>query len=93
MFIANAGTMASPAALTADGSEVQFDVDYLGHAGILHLLRPIMLRTANLPAGDDVRVAMPSSFGHTMHPPGGIELISSACLALALNGSATVSTS
>lgn len=72
VFIANAGIMAVPPGLTAEGFEIQFGTNYLGHAVLLRLLRPVMLRTAALPASD-VRMVVLSSFGHTMAPPGGIE--------------------
>ena len=47
ILIANAGVMAIPADLTAEGSEVQFGTNYLGHAVLLQLLRPLMVRTAH----------------------------------------------
>lgn len=75
IFIANAGIMAVPEGLTAEGFEVQFGTNYLGHAVLLRLLRPIMLRTAQKTAheGSQVRFVAVSSFGHTMAPPSGIE--------------------
>ena len=73
IFIANAGVMAVPPGLTAEGFEVQFGTNYLGHAVMLRLLRPVMLRTADMSDGGNVRLVVLSSFGHTMHPPGGIE--------------------
>ncbi|KAL8883422.1 MAG: hypothetical protein Q9192_007173 [Flavoplaca navasiana] len=71
IFIANAGTMAVPEGLTAEGFEVQFGTNYLGHAVLLRLLRPLMLHTAQ--EGSQVRCVAVSSFGHTMAPPSGIE--------------------
>ena len=65
--------MAVPPSLTAEGFEVQFGTNYLGHAVILALLRPTMLRTAESSNESDVRLVIVSSVGHTMHPPGGIE--------------------
>ena len=73
IFIANAGVMAVPSGLTEEGFEVQFGTNYLGHAILLRLLRLMMLRTAGIPEGGDLRLVILSSFGHTMHPPGGIE--------------------
>ena len=72
ILVANAGIMAVPPGLTAEGFEAQFGTNHFGHAILLHLLRPLMLRTAQLPNGD-VRVILVSSFGHTMHPSGGIQ--------------------
>ena len=77
ILIANAGVMAIPPGLTAEGFEVQFGTNYLGHAVILKLLRPLMLNTvhdaAKGEATKDVRFVAVSSFGHTMAPAGGIE--------------------
>jgi len=71
MLIANAGIMNVAPATTAEGFEVQFGTNYLGHAILLRLLLPTMLRTAKDPC-TDVRLVTLSSYGHTMHPPGGI---------------------
>lgn len=65
--------MAVPPSLTAEGFEVQFGTNYLGHAVMLRLLQPVMLRTADMSNGADVRLVVLSSFGHALHPPGGIE--------------------
>ena len=73
IFIANAGIMAVPPGLTVEGFELQFGTNYLGHAVMLRLLRPLMLRTAKLSDDSDVRLVVLSSFGHTMHPAGGID--------------------
>lgn len=77
ILVANAGVMAIPSGFSAEGFEVQFGTNYLGHAVLLRLLRPLMLRTARnvSDAGrdGDVRFVAMSSFGHTMAPPRGIE--------------------
>ena len=73
IFIANVGVMAIPPGLTTEGFKLQFGTNYLGHAVLLSLLRPIMMRTADMPRGAHVRLVVLSSFGHNMHPPGGIE--------------------
>lgn len=73
-MIANAGVMAIPPALTAEGFEVQFGTNYLGHAVLLQLLRPLMVRTARERGaatgggGGDVRFVAVSSFGHMLAP-------------------------
>ena len=65
--------MAVPPALNSEGFEVQFATNYIGHAVMLKVLRPVLLRTAELPDGGDVRLLMLSSVGHNMHPEGGIQ--------------------
>lgn len=64
--------MAVSPGLTAEGFEIQFGANYLGHAIMLRLLRPLMLRTAESDRGD-VRLVILSSTGHQLCPPGGIE--------------------
>jgi len=78
ILIANAGVMAIPPGLTDEGFELQFGTNYLGHAVMLQLLRPLMLRTAqdtSVGGGGDVRFVAVSSFGHTMAPSSGIEFL------------------
>lgn len=65
--------MAVPEGLSVEGFEIQFSCNYVGHAIILQLLRPLMVRTAEAHPDAGVRLVVLSSFGHTMHPPGGIE--------------------
>jgi NAD(P)-dependent dehydrogenase (short-subunit alcohol dehydrogenase family) len=55
-IIANAGVMAGPKRLTADGYELQFGTNHLGHLALLDRLAP------SLPGGS--RVACVSSAGH-----------------------------
>lgn len=71
IFIANAGIMATPPGLTEEGFELQWGANYLGHAVILRLLRPVLLRTAE--TGSDVRHVQVTSHGHNYAPPGGIQ--------------------
>lgn len=71
MLIANAGIMAVPPSLTADGHEVQFGTNFFGHAALIHLLLPTMLATAEIP-GADVRLIMTASQAYQLHPFGGI---------------------
>ena len=77
ILIANARIMAVPQSLTAEGFEVQFGTNYLGHAVLLQLLRPLMLRTVrgdgSKNSNSNVRFVAVSSFGHTMVPASGIE--------------------
>ncbi len=76
ILIANAGVMAIPPGITDEGFELQYGTNYLGHAVMLQLLRPLMLRTAqdtSVGGGGDVRFVAVSSFGHTMAPSSGIK--------------------
>ncbi|KAL7913899.1 oxidoreductase [Trichoderma velutinum] len=66
-----AGIMATPAGLTNDGYEVQFGINHMGHASLLKLVLPTMLRTAELP-DSDVRIVTVSSLLHQVLPHGGI---------------------
>ncbi|MCX7706476.1 MAG: oxidoreductase, partial [Anaerolineae bacterium] len=60
MLINNAGVMAIPRRLTADGFEMQFGVNHLGHFALTGLLLPLLLRT---PAA---RVVTVSSGAHVL---------------------------
>ncbi|KAI2610581.1 NAD(P)-binding protein [Hypoxylon sp. NC1633] len=71
IFIANAGVMAPPPGLTEEGFEIQWGSNYLAHAVIVQLLRPLMLRTAE--GGADVRLIHVTSYGHNLAPSGGIQ--------------------
>jgi retinol dehydrogenase-12 len=71
ILINNAGVMALPAGLTADGYEIQFGTNHVGHALLTKLLLPTLLKTAEEP-GSDVRVISLSSIGHKYTPSGGI---------------------
>ena len=72
ILMLNAGIMASAPGLTQDGYEVQFGVNYLGHALLAKLLMPLLERTSRLP-GADVRAVMVTSRGHQMAGKQGIE--------------------
>ncbi|KAK1219032.1 short-chain alcohol dehydrogenase [Marasmius sp. AFHP31] len=71
VLICNAGIMGVPPGLTQDGYEVQLGVNHLGHAFLIKLLLPTLLRTAEEPKSD-VRIVTVSSNGHRHPPPGGI---------------------
>ncbi|KAK3307643.1 uncharacterized protein B0T15DRAFT_554572 [Chaetomium strumarium] len=70
--VLNAGIMRVRPGTTAEGYEVAFGINYLGHALLTRLLLPKLLHTAALPRGADVRVVAVSSEGHAMAPRGGI---------------------
>ncbi|KAJ7479964.1 oxidoreductase [Mycena galericulata] len=71
IFIANAGVMNVPPALTKDGYEVQFGINHLAHALLIKLLLPTLLRTAETP-NSDVHIVSLTSQGFALHPSGGI---------------------
>ncbi|PVH78900.1 NAD(P)-binding protein [Cadophora sp. DSE1049] len=68
----NAGIMAVPPDLTADGYEIQFGTNHLGHALLTKLLLPLLLATAERP-GVDVRVINLTSDSHRRAPVEGIQ--------------------
>ncbi|KAI1262187.1 retinol dehydrogenase 14 [Xylariaceae sp. FL1019] len=69
----NAGVMALAPGLSEDGYEIQFATNHLGHALLIKLLAPIMLRTAEQP-NSDVRIVNLSSVAYANGPPCGIEI-------------------
>lgn len=72
ILMCNAGVMALPPGLTKDGYEVQFGTNHVGHALLLKLLLPIMLRTVEEP-NSNVRVVLLTSLGFKQHPRRGIQ--------------------
>ncbi|RYP69720.1 hypothetical protein DL771_005922 [Monosporascus sp. 5C6A] len=62
LFLANAGIMAKPAGLSADGYEVHFATNHMGHALLTKKLLPLLEKTADLP-DSDVRVIYTTSLG------------------------------
>ena len=75
ILLCNAGVMALPPGLTKDGYEIQFGTNHVGHALLVKLLLPTLLRTAEKP-NSDVRVVLLSSIGFRGHPSGGIDFSS-----------------
>jgi NAD(P)-dependent dehydrogenase (short-subunit alcohol dehydrogenase family) len=71
LLICCAGIMLVPPGLTKDGYEIQFGTNHLGHALLINLVLPILLRTAKEP-NSDVRIVTFSSQGWGMHPMKGI---------------------
>jgi NAD(P)-dependent dehydrogenase (short-subunit alcohol dehydrogenase family) len=60
LLINNAGVMGIPEAKTADGFEMQFGVDHLGHWALTGLLLPALLRTSG------ARIVTVTSTAHLM---------------------------
>ncbi|KXX73554.1 Short-chain dehydrogenase TIC 32, chloroplastic [Madurella mycetomatis] len=80
ILMLNAGIMATPAATTQEGYEIQFGTNHVGHALLTKLLLPLLLRTAALQLQQspetrkpDVRVVVLSSMAHLFSAPGGID--------------------
>ncbi|KAL7945028.1 hypothetical protein V8C42DRAFT_67889 [Trichoderma barbatum] len=73
VFIANAGILAVPPALTKDGYEVQFGTNHVGNTALLLHLLPVMLRTAKEIPDADVRFVTVTSLGYFTHPFNGID--------------------
>ncbi|MCJ1434458.1 hypothetical protein MMC27_003827 [Xylographa pallens] len=72
ILLCNAGIMALPPSLTKDGYEIQFGTNHMGHALLVKLLLPTLLRTVET-ENSDVRVVMLTSLGFRGHPSGGID--------------------
>lgn len=71
ILLNNAGVMALPYSKTAQGYEIQFGTNHMGHALLTKLLLPTLVKTAE-GADADVRIVNLSSEGHRMAPSGGI---------------------
>ncbi|KAH8588334.1 hypothetical protein B0O99DRAFT_362402 [Bisporella sp. PMI_857] len=71
ILLNNAGIMAHPADLTNDGYELQFGTNFLGHALLIRLLLPLLLKTASI--GNDVRIISLTSGSHARAPAEGIK--------------------
>ncbi|KAL8409757.1 hypothetical protein RB594_008004 [Gaeumannomyces avenae] len=71
VMICNAGVMAVPPAVSADGHEIHMATNHLGHAMLLRHLLPVLEATARLP-GADVRVVVLTSTAWRGHPSNGI---------------------
>jgi NAD(P)-dependent dehydrogenase (short-subunit alcohol dehydrogenase family) len=63
--------MNKPAGVSADGFEIHFATNHLGHAMLIQQLLPVMLKTAELP-DSDVRLVSLTSTGWMLHPKGGV---------------------
>lgn len=73
ILLLNAGIIRVAPETTAEGYEVHFGINYLGHALLSRLLVPVMLRTSEQQPGADVRVVIVSSEGHLSAPKNGID--------------------
>jgi NAD(P)-dependent dehydrogenase (short-subunit alcohol dehydrogenase family) len=66
LLINNAGVMACPLARTADGFEMQFGTNHLGHFALTNGLMPLILKAAEEPGSG--RIVNLSSRGHQFAP-------------------------
>ena len=71
ILMLNAGIMAAKPDLTKDGYEEQFGVNFLGHALLVKLLLPVLLKTTQ--NSSDVRIVALSSHGHMFAPRVGVK--------------------
>ncbi|KAF2811386.1 NAD(P)-binding protein [Mytilinidion resinicola] len=65
VLLCNAGIMNRPPAQTTDGYELQLGTNHMGHALLIKLLLPTLLKTAELPGGD-TRIIILTSQGMKM---------------------------
>ncbi|MEW5300319.1 MAG: hypothetical protein WDW38_008247 [Sanguina aurantia] len=73
VLLQNAGVMFNPFTLSADGHEMQFATNHLGHFLLTHLLLEHMLATAQS-SGVQGRIVTVSSLAHCLYEyPGGVK--------------------
>jgi NAD(P)-dependent dehydrogenase (short-subunit alcohol dehydrogenase family) len=65
----NAGISTTAPALTEEGYETQFGINYMGHALLTQLLMPKLLQTVNEKQGNDARIMVTSSMAAHFNPP------------------------
>lgn len=70
VLMCNAGIMATPPALSADGYEIQFATNHLGHTLLIRRLLPILEATAK--SHGDARIINLTSIAHSTTPKSGI---------------------
>jgi NAD(P)-dependent dehydrogenase (short-subunit alcohol dehydrogenase family) len=72
LLMLNAGIMGGPPGVTAEGYELAFGTNHVGHALLFDMLAPLLIKTAETSATKP-RVVSVSSRGHAFEvPPGGI---------------------
>ncbi|KAM0425874.1 hypothetical protein ACHAPT_008812 [Fusarium lateritium] len=69
----NAGVMGCPPGQTKEGYETHFGVNHVGHALLLKLLTPLLIKTASEPPRADVRIVSVSSIAHKFSVSDGIK--------------------
>jgi NAD(P)-dependent dehydrogenase (short-subunit alcohol dehydrogenase family) len=73
ILMLNAGVMALDASVSADGYEIQFATNHLGHALLVKLLLPTLQATKRLPDVKDVRIVNLTSQAYQLAPSQGID--------------------
>ncbi|KAJ9148791.1 NAD(P)-binding protein [Coniochaeta hoffmannii] len=73
ILMLNAGIMATPPGQTAEGYEIQFGTNHVGHFLLTKLLLPVLRATAARPEKPDVRVVVLTSAGMGMAPSSGFD--------------------
>lgn len=73
VLMLNAGIFGHPPALTEDGYEIHMGTNHLGHALLLKLLGPLLVKSATQPTSADVRVIILTSIGWRLSPNQGLE--------------------
>lgn len=63
-IVLNAGVMATPYRLTADGVEEQFQINHLAHFALVQSLMPLLEKTGAGVRGKPARIVALSSFAH-----------------------------
>lgn len=71
VLVCNAGIMAVPAGVSADGYEIHIATNHLGHALLVQKLLPLLQSTSD--QGFDPRIVMVTSAAWAMTPKGGIQ--------------------
>lgn len=68
VLMLNAGIFGHPPALTQDGYEIHIGVNHIGHALVLKVLTPLLLKTTSETTAADVRVVILTSIGWKLNP-------------------------
>ncbi|TQS32644.1 hypothetical protein Golomagni_07035 [Golovinomyces magnicellulatus] len=72
LVLYSAGVMTFTPSVTAEGYEIHFGVNYMGHVLLMRLLIPLMEKTSQIGGGQDVRAVMVSSAAYMAAPCRGI---------------------
>ncbi|KAK0737827.1 short-chain dehydrogenase/reductase [Schizothecium vesticola] len=73
VLMANAGVMMTPEGVTAEGYELQFGTNHVGHFLLTKLLLPLLEKTAAAAPDADVRIVILSSIASRIRPAVGVD--------------------